>query len=97
MAASNAAWIAEMQLGVHIQHAVAELVRMEPRPENPVAELGRILLRRAEGGDGSSKPKVEAHEKSDVNDNMMALRACAADISAKMGCSFHAASAAHNV
>jgi len=79
--ASNSEWVAQAQLGTHIQNAIAKLVM--PWPDDPVAVLGKLLIEGA--GSGSSEPKVEAHEQKDVDENVASLRACASDVLASMG------------
>lgn len=81
---SSAEWVAQHQLGKHIQHAIAKLVMLDPRPDDPVAVLGQLLIDSAAGG-GCFEPKVEAHEKKDVDENVATLRACAPDVLASMG------------
>ena len=79
---SHEAWVQEHGITAHIEAAIAQLLKIEPRPADPCKALGRILLERAKGAE---EPAVEAHQAGEVNENVAALRACAAAVTAKMG------------
>lgn len=92
-----AQWLSEHKVGVAVEEAIAKLIRMNPRPNNPIEVLGSLLIDCAhekgapyiESPRGqhvaTSEPAVEAHQQSEVDDNVATLRACANDVLATMG------------
>lgn len=92
--AGAAAWVAEHKIGRHVELAIAKLIQMNPRPSNPIEVLGKLLIEGAAPGGSTigkvptatGEPAVESHQKSEVDENVAALRACAAEVLSSMGC-----------
>ena len=93
MPANAAQWVAEHKVGKHVEEAISKLIKMDPRPQNPIEVLGNLLIESAHEKGApyiehvpttASEPAVEAHQKSEVDDNVATLRACAVDVLATM-------------